>query len=372
MTRLNAWLLVLIIALYGFFLLNNLSTFTTPYDAAYWSQVFSHSQLVKGDKAAVFLSDSEVYAIVGYKYARGEDPTKIHAEVPPLGKYLIGVSIILFGNPVAILPVVGVLVLLLLYLFSLRVLEDKIAAIIVTGLFSLDPLFREHILTSTVELPHLLFLLASLIFFLKGLNRPGYFLLASASLGAMMASKIYISGLALLAILVSFLSATWQVESLVFFFLSLVALPISYSAAYAVHLIRNPDLLAFAQFQRWLAIWWAGSPQVPWGGVFKILLTGRWQTWWSNREVISFESWTPVWPLTTTASLVGALLALARREKKVLLVVFWVAGYLLFLAPAATFPRHLLAVLPGLYLLLVYAIMKGYGQAQEIIFKKGR
>lgn len=377
-TRLAApILLALIVGLYSLFLLQNLTSYTWQYDTDYWSKVFSQSQLVKGDKANIFLSDAEVYAIVGYKYARGEDPTTIHAEVPPLGKYLIGASIIIFSNPQAILPFIGAVVLLLLYLLSLRVLGSKPAALLVVALFNLDPLFRSHLLTSSLEMTHLLFLLAAFLFFLRGLpasgqgpTQPRYFLLASASLGAMMATKVYVSGLAVLVILLAYLVLTWQVRALVYFFFSLVVLPLAYSAAWVVHLAQNPDPIAFARFQRWLTSWWAGAPQVPWGGFAKILLLGKWQTWWDKKEIIEVASWTPIWPAITAVSLLGSLMAFARREKKALLVVFWVAGYMLFLTPAATFPRHLLAILPGLYLLFVYAIMIGYEQAQRKIVKK--
>jgi hypothetical protein len=115
----------------------------------------------------------------------------------------------------------------------------------------------------------------------------------------------------------------------------------------------HPSLGAFISYQRYLISWWAGSPQVPAGQVWDLILANRWHTWWGDREVVATATWWLVWP----ASIVLAVAGLARliKTKKLeapwLALIFWSSSTLLMFSFSATYPRHLLVILPGLYLL---------------------
>lgn len=64
------------------------------------------------------ISDSELYSYVGYRYMQGENPSLLNPEHPPLGKYLIGISILLFNNENVILLIIGFLCLILVFLIT--------------------------------------------------------------------------------------------------------------------------------------------------------------------------------------------------------------------------------------------------------------
>src|SRR3990170_4945370 len=202
----KSWILLgLIICSLVSFILANRMIWLEKYDVSYWQDAFEDSQIVRGDKARDWLSDYDVYAIVGYKYWHGDDPLHFHTEAPPLGKQIIGLSIELFGNQNMMSLLLGLGCLGLLYVLGLQVFGLSTPALGAVLLLSVDPQFREMVLSSNLDIQQLFWLLVSLTSFIAGLSRPKWFYLASFSLGLFMTTKIYFSGLVVLATYLGYL-----------------------------------------------------------------------------------------------------------------------------------------------------------------------
>src|SRR6266403_1395413 len=114
--------------------------YLSHYDASYWKDRYLHSQwVVPNSKQSI--GDDGLYSYVGYEYITGRDPTTLNAELPPLGKYLIGLSILIFGNQNIFALLSGVMVLCSFYLLNKIIFKDRLLSLVPVFLFSLDPLF---------------------------------------------------------------------------------------------------------------------------------------------------------------------------------------------------------------------------------------
>src|SRR3989344_7531433 len=90
----------------------NRNTFIKKYDTAYWKDRYEHSQWQLPLSKRI-IGDDGLYAYAGYKLISGSDPAVISPEVPPVAKYLFGVSILLFNNPAYASILFGVSTLIL-------------------------------------------------------------------------------------------------------------------------------------------------------------------------------------------------------------------------------------------------------------------
>lgn len=73
--------------------------FVRTFDSEYYGKIYSESRYVRGPKSIRGIGDDGLYAFAGYYYLfQGGDVSSVNFEHPPLGKYLIGVSIFLTGN----------------------------------------------------------------------------------------------------------------------------------------------------------------------------------------------------------------------------------------------------------------------------------
>ena len=218
------YLFIFICFLWLNFIYLNRAVYITPYNIGFWQHEFLNTQIVKGDKAKRWYSDTEIYAITGYKYIRGENPTQIHPEVPPAGKLLIGGSIILFGNENLGNLILGFASLVLIYLLGRHMFSGHSpAALLAVLLTSLDPGFRASLTTANIDIPQLLFLLFSLWAFLKAQDNPFWFGFSSFGLGLMMATKFYATAGVLFAVYCVFLLIKGRFKPFIYFFISLPA-----------------------------------------------------------------------------------------------------------------------------------------------------
>jgi hypothetical protein len=317
----------------GNFILVNKFVYFTKYNISYWQKEFSFSQVAKS-KPEHFLSDYELYSIVGYKYWLGQNPMEMHPEVPPLGKYLVGLGIVLFENNSIMNLVLGLACLLFVYLLAKETTESSGVALLSVLLLSVDQLFVEHLTTANIDIPQLLFLLISLWAF----NRKNY-ILASVGMGLMMGTKFYLNGLILMGVYFLYLLIMQEFRPFMLYVLSLPFLVIAYLVTYTYSFYLGTGFWEFIKFQRWLGDWWAGNARVPWGGILEVIFIGKWHTWWDGSKYIPVPNWSVLWPIT----MIGGIFGL---NKKTLLLWLWVLTYLVFLTLTSPFPRYMIAILP--------------------------
>src|SRR3990167_7825817 len=142
----------------------NLERLKRPFDPDYFSGLYSTSQYVLGEKSKGGIGDDGLYAFAGYYYFFQQgDVSAVNFEHPPLGKYLIGLSIYLFDNELFINLVYFMLLLIVTYKTG-RLYLDKSAALLPLCILLVDPLFLDHVIRSQLDLPFTLFFVSAVYF----------------------------------------------------------------------------------------------------------------------------------------------------------------------------------------------------------------
>jgi hypothetical protein len=327
------------------------------YDTEYWQHEFSYSQIVLGDKSPHLFSDDDLYAVVGLKYINGENPTKIHPEVPPLGKLMIGAGIKIFDNQNFLSLLVSLISLYILYLIALETNMDKNFALLSILLVSLNSEFRLLAASSNLDVYQLLFLSSSMYFFLLGTKNWKMFFISSLLLGGAMSVKIFINGLILFAVYITVLLLLGNFKIFISYITSLVILPISFLSGYIKYFLEGSSLIEFIKFQRWLINWWGGNAKVPAGGIIYMIFTGKWKTWWEGSRVIKIEEWDISWPVITSLGFTSVFCELKKSLNiPVITIWLWVFYYLLFTIFVSPFPRYLELLFPFATVLSVYLL----------------
>lgn len=364
--RIFSWFLLLLVVFnLSFFFWQNKDSYTKKYDVSYWDGVYSVSQWAT-PYPEKFINDAELYAIAGSSYIRGSDPVDINPEHPPLAKYLIGLSIVLFENENVMSFILGTLALVVIFFLGKKIFSSSLFAWLLVALFSFEPLFKEQLETSMLDLYQMVFALLAIIFFLKLKENRWYYLLTLISLGCVLATKTPISGLILLGVFIIYLLFNRGFNELVFFTASLPLTFLTYISTYAVHFFYNMNPSFFIRHQQFLFRWQTGENFsitqaqqrlfTSWDRLWRMLFTGWWRAWWEGPSFIRVETWTVVWPFLTLCSFLSIVFYWRNKKKEIFLIILWVFSYLLFLNSVAVFPRYLLFIFPGLYILSLFVL----------------
>ena len=137
----------------------NRSLLISKFDASYWKDKYEQSQLTLPLSPRT-IGDDGHYLYEGYRLTHGTDPTNILAEVPPFGKYLIGSSIVLFGNGYWYGAITTTLCVVIFYTLAIRLIHNQPIALAITTLFALDPLLTEQFSLTMLDSLQLATLLA--------------------------------------------------------------------------------------------------------------------------------------------------------------------------------------------------------------------
>jgi len=328
----------------------------SKYEVNYWLEKFPQSQIVIGDKAPYFFSDSELYAIVGYKYLRGDVPTNLHPEVPPLGKILIGSSIFIFHNPNFVSLLFGLTSLLLIYILARFIKVPQDWAYFCLIIICLDGQFWDLSTSAMLDIFLLGFLLLTFLTFYRGLNNVRWFILSSLFLGFIASTKLYFTSIVLLWTLIITVLLTGSMNKFINYLISLIVFPIGFMAPYINSFLSGINIITFLKFQRWLTSWWAGNSKVPFGEIFPLIFLNQWHSWWGKKEVLSVPLWNPLWPISLVLALFTPMVYISKRNILIPALFIWFVSYLGFLSITSPFPRYLILLFPFWVLLAVKSI----------------
>ncbi len=353
-----ALILLLVVANIFFQVVIYTREYTTRFDPAYWAMRYATSQwVVPNSKTPI--GDDGLYAYAGWKYINGANPVFLNAEIPPLGKYLIGAGEVVFGNQNILILKVGLLCLIVFYLINLRLFKNRLLAFIPVSLFSFDPLFYSQLRAPYLDTMYLLFLLLTLYFAI----RRKYFMTAFF-LGCFASIK-YPAG----AVFLLFPLVIWVVwfdkKNLKKFLTSLIVCPIVFLLTYTAYFAYGGNPYSFLGVQKYIINFYAtGARAVP-GIVYPMILFAKWYTWFAGVQKVM--EWNVFWAV----SFIGSIFAgfplirsgftvhrLQFQDKNMVLIFLWVASYLIFLTFTPAFPRYLLLLLPFMYNLTVWFLVK--------------
>lgn len=331
----------------------------------YWSRfkslenLYNSSQYIQKHPKAI-VTDDVVYAFNAGRFIQGVNPILVNPEVPPLGKYIIGASILIFNNESIINLIASIFCFPLLFILSYQVFRNSMLAIIPPLLFSFEKMFVIQLLiTPTLDIFQLDFLLASFIIFLLAFSRKKNYLwmlvVSAFFLGCFISTKFFASGFVIAA---TYTATTFLIarQKLVKLILCLLIAPLVLLASYSKLFFLGYSLREVLGVQKWIFLYNTGHLGNPPFTVWDLILFNRWHTWWAGNHIITDSQWNILWPIALIISLVTILILgkeSITKKRPVTLIMVWVLLYLTFLNVGQITSRYFFILLPFLYILAV-------------------
>lgn len=357
--------------------------YSSKYDPAYWKQRYLKSQWVTtpgcGDldphinpKTCVWddtwyanhaklniykkfesLGDDGLYAYAGWEYIQGKDPSLLNAEMPPFGKYLIGLSILIFNNQNIFALFSIILVLISYFLLNLQVFKNKLIAILPIVLFSFEPLFLTQMRAPFLDLLYLSLLFFTLYFFLRK-----NFIIFAISLGLMMATKASSSTFVLVTVTcLSYFFIRKEFKLIKKFLLFQPIVFLTFTLTYFRFFLLGHSFRNFLGVQKWILNFYSTGAKGNLISVWDMIILGKWPTWWN--ETVKVDEWQIFWPITLLLSIIFILINIkVKKFDENLIFVLWLIIYIIFLSVIPVFPRYLLLALPFMYNLSIWVLLK--------------
>ena len=146
-------------------------------------------------------SDDKLYAYAGWLYIQGKSPDVINFEHPPLAKYFIGFSEVIFKNPTMLGFIFSLLTLIVLYIISKKALKTFPFTIFSVLMLSLDKLYIGFSSSSMLDVYLIFFTLLSVLIFMASLENKKFIPLLYVLIGLAIACK-WIAGFLLISLMI--------------------------------------------------------------------------------------------------------------------------------------------------------------------------
>ena len=341
------------------------------YTPDYW-QRFPHlkeryldSQYATKKPTQGWISDAAAYAYTGGALITGMNPVLVVPDAPPLGKYLIGLSAVIFNNEHVFTVIFAFLSLILLFLVGVQVLQNKTLALIPPAFWSAEPLFRDQISHGPLfDIFQLVFLLCMIYFFNKGHAASERrevvisFILLFVFLGLFIATKYFVSGLIMIAAGSLVLILRKQFKKL-FYFISLIPLSVlillaTYSRVFAF----GYDVKELLGIQKWIFLYHKSQFILPFS-IWPLVFLNQWHVWFGDMPVIPDEAWFFTWPIITGLSFLTIVLYILRKIKhraELEILLSWTFFFFFFFSFGQIFSRYLIIVIPVMYIISIYSL----------------
>lgn len=320
--------LFIVLSIFSFFA-THANYFLRPFDPIFIGDLYSKSQYVIGAASKGGIGDDGLYAFAGYYYLfQHGDPSSVNFEHPPLGKYLIGLSILLFKNENVINIIYVVLLSVITFYLSKHILKKTTLSLICVAILTTDPLIRDHLIRSFLDIPFTLFFVIAVYFFLKSLSKPLFFALSQLFWGITFSVKffpsfIFVYGYMILVILIR------NKKLLRPFFMTSVIIPVVYLFSHTAYFVYHPSLIEFIQHKKWVFSWWSSSPILI-GNIWKNIFTGRYIDSVGVERIN--DLWTPILPLTVVLAMINAPIRKITTNKDTVILYGLCLVYLLYVS----------------------------------------
>lgn len=329
----------------------------SSFDSVYWKDKYEHSQW-KLPLSVRTLGDDGLYLYEGYRLTDGGDPTLLNAEVPPLGKYLIGYTIALFDNPYWFGFMVNAAVLISTYFLSKRLTRSSTISWLAVLLLATDPLFTNQYALTMLDSLQALFLILYCLFILLAIEKKQsvlfYTTLAGVALGFFSETKFP------LLVPIPFILGAWQLwrryHSLRLITTLIVGGAIGYLLPYTEYFLEGHTIIEWLKVQKWIISFYLSSRLTPtYASVLVNMSTGHFQNIFSHIWQPS-PHWSPVWPILLLTLCISFFRH--QKEKVVLFLSLLTLLILNFYAVIPFWTRYLVLILPILYVLLVILLRR--------------
>lgn len=340
--------------------------FSPGYAASYETlrKAYYSSQYVKKVNPGI-IPDNTFESFVGGAFIKGENPIHIVHEHPPLGRYIIGLSILIFDNSTTIILPLTLITLIGLYLISKSILINPLISLIPVIIFANEPLFLSKFQYAPLLEPiQMTFIVLALYFFINGVIKDHYgryFILSSIALGFVISIRFFILGAALVTsmFLFLFLKKQFNRRFLIFILslpLSLVILILSYTKTiqegYSIFQVFSIQKYIFFYHKSKLANYFS---------FWDLIMFNRWHTWWGDRRIIFDPEWFFIWPISIVISYGHILLGILKKIRfsdSEIVISLWILCYCILLSIGFSTTRYFFALTPFLYIISISLIVK--------------
>lgn len=351
-------LLILILARLFTFWLSEKQQFLIKFNPQYYGKLYSESQYVIGQKSIGGIGDDGLYAFAGYYYFfQGGDVSSVNFEHPPLGKYLIGLSIFLFKNANVINIIYFLILCLAVYKIAELVLKNVIWQLLPVILLVFDPLFLDHTLRSQLDLPFSLFFITAVYFYLLSLKRIKFFYLSQLFWGLAFSTRFF-PFLLIIELFLFTVTVIFAKKNIMHFLQSLTLVPLIYLLSHLSFFLYHPSMTEFFRHKIWMLSWYRGTPVI-FGNIWNNIFSG----WYldSTKVLLKNQYWIPVIPIMVVIALFTDIQLIRERKFNYLTVYGLSLLYLIYLTVLTNgLQKFLLPVYPLLIILALHNLLHIY------------
>jgi 4-amino-4-deoxy-L-arabinose transferase-like glycosyltransferase len=343
--------------------------FTPGYEKQYetYKKAYYSSQYVQ-KKNPIIIPDQTFRSFAGGAFLKGLNPIMITHDHPPLGNYIIALSILIFDNPRTIMVPILAFAILGVFLVSRQAIGNSLISLIPLGIFINRPLFLNKFkylpLVEPIQFPFILF---AFYFFIKALKEKRYIkwlALTSLLLGGVISTRFFITGavIAFCMVLYLLIEKRGISKKLIYFVLTLPISLVVLVASYTKTIMDGYSIVQILGVQKYILAYHKSKFIFPFS-FWDLLLFNKWHTWWGDNEISSDPQWVILWPISVFLTALHAIYALFKKfslnqaEKFILL---WLILYTLTLSTGYSSTNYFLTIIPFFYILSVSFLQKTY------------
>lgn len=344
---------------------NQSSYFSKGYNNQYESlkKAYYSSQYVNKHPTGS-MPDETLEAFAGGIFLHGLNPILIVHDQPPLGRYIIALSILIFDNEKTIPVLLLIISAIGIYLISLQVLKNNFLALIPFGLFINAPMFLNKFsyipLLEPIQFPFILFALYTFIIGIQKKRYAHWFVMTGLLIGFVISIRYFILGIVLASSFLLYLLLHKKIKMSMILtsslLMSLMILLISYFQTFKA----GYSLIKILGIQKYIFFYHKSAFAQPFS-YWDLLLFNKWHTWWENNAVLSDAEWSILWPIAAAVIVLFVVFALFKKVKlnqAEIVLLLWVTLYSMMLSVGYTSTRYFLPLIPFLYILATSFIVK--------------
>lgn len=317
------------------------------------------------------IPDETFESFVGGAFLKGRNPILIVHEHPPLGRYIIALSIWLFDNPRTIIVPLMFFSFLGLFLISKIILKSTLLAFFPLIVFANEPLVMSKLsFAPQLEPIQLPFIIFAIYFFIKGVTTNKqyvhWFVATSIMLGFVISIRFFVLGAAIVfgMMLYFLITRTFDKKAIAF----IITLPLSLAVlvlSYTKTIIDGYSIIQVFGIQKYILFYHKSQLINPFS-FWDLILFNRWHTWWGDMRIISDSTWHIGWPVSVVLTICFLVFIVRKKmilQKAEIIIFFMVFSYVLLLNFGMATTRYFLPLLPFLYILsfdFIFRILKRY------------
>ena len=271
----------------------------------YWQRypilkdVFGQSQyMMKGWK--YWIPDETAYSYAAGAYAKGANPILVESTQPPLGKYLLSLSVLLFNNENVIVALFFVFLLVgvgwTAYLLSNSSIVSDISVLLLTS----DSLFTNQIrYMPLLDIFEITFIVWGIACAALGLRKsvPVIFIVGLVLIGLSMMVKVWVTGAIFLCV-VTVCAVIMKRSYIKYIFIAYGIIFVILLAVYAKTISSGYSPLEILKVQKWL-FWYHESKINNFFTIWPLVFLNKWYVWWGSEPIIRDSNWSVLWPIIT-------------------------------------------------------------------------